>query len=101
MAVGWLGVTAGVSQYGHFVALLGFETEEAARITMDHGTEHGLWDRLGRVVEGLTFRECPNVRAFFTADAQDVESVEVTRGAVRDIVADRGDVRDRHKHPPV
>ena len=85
VAAGWLGVTAGATQSGQFVALLGFETEEAARITMDRGTERGLWDRLGRLVEGLTFHECPNVRAFFTADARDLESVELARGAVRDI----------------
>ena len=41
-AVNCLGVTAGASKYGHFVALIGFETEEAARITMDRGTERGV-----------------------------------------------------------
>ncbi len=86
VAVGWLGVTAGASADRHFVALLGFETEEAARITMDSGRERGSWDRLGRVVERLSFRECRNVRAFFTTDARNVESVDLTRGVVSDLV---------------
>ena len=95
VAIGLLGVTAGASADSHFVALLGFETEEAARITMDSGRERGFWDRLGRVVERLTFRECRNVRAFFTGDARNVESVDLTRGVVSDLRGNQRDVRPR------
>lgn len=84
-AVGWLGATAGLASHGGFVAFLGFESEEAARITMDRLDGRAAWDRLTSLVPDRTFRECPNVRALCLRDPRHTDFVEVTQGPANDI----------------
>jgi hypothetical protein len=82
---GWLGATSGRAADGTFVAVLCFETEEMSRITMDRLAEASAWDRLAGAAGGLTFRECPHVRAFAADADEKSESVEVTQGMVNDL----------------
>lgn len=84
-AAGWLGATSGVSAAGGFMAILGFESEEAARITMDRLDRRAAWDRLAPLAADLTFRECPNVRAFGLRDPRYADLVQVTQGPANDI----------------
>lgn len=82
---GWLGATSGRAADGTFVAVLCFETEEMSRITMDRLAEASAWDRLAATAGGLTFRECPHVRAFAAGGDEKIEAVEVTQGMVNDV----------------
>jgi hypothetical protein len=80
----WLGATGGTAADGTFVGLLTFESEEGARITLDHLAERGTWQQLGKAVADLTFRECPEVRAFGGAHLGDATLVHIQRGTARD-----------------
>jgi hypothetical protein len=76
----WHGATAGASDAGAFVALLGFESEEGARNTLDHAAETVEWAALKHSLEGLEFHECPEVRAFVAADISQAARVEIIHG---------------------
>jgi hypothetical protein len=83
--VGWLGATSGLAADGTFVAVLCSETEEMSRITMDRLAEASAWEQLAAAAGGLTFRECPHVRAFADVGDEQLAAVEVTQGIVNDI----------------
>lgn len=85
VAPGWLGATSGATEDGRFVALLAFESEEQARITMDRLHEQAAWAPLEGVASELRFRECPNVRAFLPDDARGVEVVHIWQGVAQDV----------------
>jgi hypothetical protein len=84
-AEGWLGATSGVAPGADFLALLGFDSEEAARITMGKLHLRATWDELRPLVANLRFRELPHVRAFGVAEVVDADVVEVTHGPANDI----------------
>jgi hypothetical protein len=88
VGTGWLGATSGRAADGTFVALLCFEAEEMSRITMDRLAEATAWDPLAGATGGLTFRECPHVRAFASGGGDEIEqvdAVELTHGMVNDV----------------
>ena len=80
----WLGATGGTAADGTFIGLLTFESDEGARVTLDRLAERGIWDQLGQAMAALTFRECPDVRAFGGARLADATVVHVQRGTARD-----------------
>jgi len=82
---GWLGATSGLATDGTFLAVLCSETEEMSRITMDRLAEASAWEQLAAAAGGLTFRECPHVRAFADVGDEQLAVVEVTQGIVNDI----------------
>ncbi len=79
-ALGWFGATSGLARDGTFLAMLAFDSEESARITMDGLHDRGAWDELASLVMDLTFRECPNVLASNLRDTGDTHLVHVTQG---------------------
>jgi hypothetical protein len=91
VGVGWLGATSGVGASGAFVAMLGFESEESARITMDRLDARGAWDRSASHIADRTFRECPQVRAFALRDLRHTDLVQVTQGYANDIARVRSE----------
>ncbi|MGH3098799.1 MAG: hypothetical protein ACRDMV_22650 [Streptosporangiales bacterium] len=84
-ASGWLGATAGMAADRAFVAILGFETREMARITMDVLADEATWQAVASLAPDLAFREFPNVRAFATAEVEPTDRVEVREGTALDI----------------
>lgn len=76
----WQGATAGVSDDDAFVALLGFESEEGARNTLDHAAETSQWAALKNSLQDAEFHECPEVRAFVTGDLPQTATVEISHG---------------------
>ncbi len=84
-ATGWIGATSGAAAHGGFVAILGFESEEAARISMGRLDESATWNPLEPLLADLRFRELPHVRAFGVAGLGDADLVEVTQGSANDV----------------
>jgi hypothetical protein len=76
----WRGATAGTDESGAFVGLLGFESEEGSRNTLDHLSETAQWTALKRSLLDAEFHECPEVRAFVNGDLTKATSVEITHG---------------------
>lgn len=81
----WLGATGALLPSDDFVAILCFESREAARITMDDLAEASAWRALAEATDGLSFRECPHVRAARLHTSKPVNQLELACGSVPDI----------------
>lgn len=80
-AVGWLGTTAGVTDDGRFVALVRFESEEAARRNSDRLEQEAWWAVTSRLFEGdATFHNCPDVVVDLVGDPDAAGFVQVIQG---------------------
>lgn len=81
----WLGATAGTSGDGEFVAMLVFESEEGARVTIDRVADLPVWRHLSDALDHPRFDECPNVRAFAARNVEQAPSVEISQGKANEI----------------
>ena len=64
-ATGFLGTTAGTTADGNFIAIVRFESEEAARANSDRPEQGEWWAATSGLYEGdVTFTDCPDVDTF-------------------------------------
>src|SRR5690349_19935244 len=57
-AMGWLGSTAGITEDGRFVALVRFDSEDAARRNSDRPEQHQWWMETSKLFGGdVSFRD--------------------------------------------
>ena len=86
-ATGWLGSTAGVAEDGTYIAVVRFESEEAAQANSDRPEQGEWWAETSTHLDGdATFKNCPQVDVFGGGGSDDAGFVQVIQG--------RGD-RDR------
>jgi hypothetical protein len=84
-ATGWLGSTAGVTDDGRFIALVRFESEEAARRNSDRPEQDQWWAETAKLFSGdATFRDCTETFTFGQGGPDDAGFVQVIQGRVRD-----------------
>lgn len=80
-AVGWLGMTAGVSEDGQFVALVRFESEEAARANSERPEQDAFAQEMSGHFEGdVTFVDCREVDLFLGGGSDEAGFVQVMQG---------------------
>ena len=80
-AAGWLGSTAGVTDDGRFVALVRFESDDAARRNSDRPDQHQWWMETSKLFSGdVTFQDSSDVTADVVADPNTAGFVQVMRG---------------------
>lgn len=80
-ATGWLGSTAGVTEDGRFVALVRFESEEAARRNSDRPEQDTWWAETSKLFIGeATFHDCRDVVVDVIGDPNDAGFVQVIQG---------------------
>ena len=80
-AKGFLGTTAGVTGDGNFIALVRFESEEAARANSDRPEQGEWWAATSGLYEGdVTFTDCPDVDTFGAGGSDDAGFVQVIKG---------------------
>jgi hypothetical protein len=80
-ATGWLGSTAGVTEDGRFVALVRFESDDAARRNSDRPEQHQWWMETSKLFSGdVTFRDSSDVMADVVADPNTAGFVQVMQG---------------------
>lgn len=80
-AAGWLGSTAGVTDDGRFVALVRFESDDAARRNSDRPDQHQWWMETSKLFSGdVTFQDSSDVTADVIADPNTAGFVQVMRG---------------------
>ncbi|HEV8557426.1 MAG TPA: hypothetical protein VGR06_13630, partial [Actinophytocola sp.] len=71
-ASGWLGSTAGVTDDGRFVALVRFESEEAARRNSDRPSQDQWWTETSKLFSGdATFHDCRDAERFLRGGSDD------------------------------
>lgn len=77
-AKGWLGATEGITDDGTFVAVVRFESEEAARANNDR-PEQGEWFReTEKLFDGpVTFYNCPEADTLFGGGSDDAGFVQI------------------------
>ena len=80
-ATGWLGSTAGVTEDGRFVALVRFESDDAARRNSDRPEQHQWWMETSKLFSGdVTFLDSSDVTADVVADPNTAGFVQVMQG---------------------
>jgi hypothetical protein len=85
-AIGWLGSTAGVTDDGTFIALVRFESAEAARRNSERPEQHQWWMETAKLFSGdVTFHDCREVVVFGRGGSDDAGFVQVIQGRVRDV----------------
>lgn len=80
-APGWLGSTAGVTDDGKFIALVRFESEEAARRNSDRPEQDRWWAEVAKLFSGAaTFRDSSDVVVDVLGDPDQAGFVQVMQG---------------------
>jgi hypothetical protein len=94
-AVGWLGSTSGVTEDGRAIALVRFESEDAARQNSDRPEQAKWWEETAKVFTGEpTFHNSISVDADTPGDPAEAGFVQVMQGRssdparVRELMAD-------------
>jgi hypothetical protein len=84
-SVGWLGSTIGVTDDGRFVAVVRFESAEAAARNSERPEQTRWWEETRRLFDGeVTFRDSEDVEVDLTGDPDRAGFVQVMQGQVSD-----------------
>ncbi|HMG31773.1 MAG TPA: hypothetical protein VK585_16825 [Jiangellaceae bacterium] len=80
-ATGWLGSTAGVTEDGRFIALVRFESEEAARRNSDRPEQDQWWTEASRLFSAAaTFLDSSDITVDLNGDPDNAGFVQVMQG---------------------
>jgi hypothetical protein len=84
-AEGWLGGTYGVTDDGDFVAVVRFDSREAAAKNSTRPEQGEWWERMQACFDGeVTFHDCDNAMMFLNGGADDAGFVQIIQGRVTD-----------------
>ena len=84
-ATGWLGSTGGVTDDGQVVALVRFESEEAAQANSDRPEQGAWWEEMAALYDGeATFHNSTSVDLDLAGDPGEATFVQVMQGRTRD-----------------
>jgi hypothetical protein len=84
-ASGWLGTTGGVTADGTAIAVVRFESEEAARRNSDRPEQQRWWaEASGYFADDVTFHDCAQVLSFLDGGSDDAGFVQVIQGRTSD-----------------
>ncbi|MBO2445775.1 hypothetical protein J4573_01605 [Actinomadura barringtoniae] len=84
-SIGWLGTTAGVTGDGTFIALVHFESPEAARQNSDRPEQAQWWAETSKLFSGeVTFHDCTETEVWGGGGSDAAGFVQVIQGRVRD-----------------
>ena len=97
-AVGWLGSTGGVTDDGQLIALVRFESEEAAQQNSDRPEQSAWWRDTEACFDGpVTFHDSEEVEVMQHGDLDGARFVQVMEGHVAD--RDRAVALERESEP--
>ncbi|MET0838945.1 MAG: hypothetical protein ABWY19_09215 [Marmoricola sp.] len=85
-AEGWLGGTYGVTDEGQFVAVVRFESREAAMANSARPEQGAWWQKMQECFEGeVTFHDCEDVTMFLGGGSDEAGFVQIIQGKLTDI----------------
>jgi hypothetical protein len=91
-AAGYLGSTGGVTPDGRSIALVRFESEEAARANSERPEQGAWWNEAVKAFDGeVTFNNCREVDTAFGGGSDKAGFVQVIQGRAKD----QGEMRRR------
>ena len=80
-ADGWLGTTAGITADGTFIAVVRFESQEAARANSSRPEQGEWWNATEAMFDGaVTFTDCPDVDIVGAGGSDDAGFVQIIFG---------------------
>lgn len=84
-AEGWLGGTYGITDDGEFIAVVRFESREAAARNSARPEQGEWWSRMERCFDGpVTFHDCDDAMMFLDGGSDEAGFVQVIQGRVAD-----------------
>ena len=84
-AAGWVGITAGVTEDGTFIAVARFDSEQAARAHSDRPEQDRWWAETSRLLDGeVTIRDGAVAYTHMRGDADRAGFVQVIQGRTSD-----------------
>jgi hypothetical protein len=84
-AVGWLGSTGGVTDDGRFIAVVRFESADAAARNSQRPEQSRWWEETSRLFDGeVTFRDSEDVTVDLQGDPDSAGFVQIMQGKVTD-----------------
>jgi hypothetical protein len=84
-ATGWLGGTYGITDDGVLVAVVRFESAEAARRNSQRPEQAAWWQEMaGHFTGEITFHDCDDVMLLLGGGSDEASFVQVIQGRVRD-----------------
>lgn len=83
-ADGFLGSTAGVSDDGEFIAVVRFESKEAAQRNSDRSEQGQWWSQTEQYLEDVRFYDSTDVTTFLDGGSDDAGFVQVIQGTAKD-----------------
>ena len=84
-AAGWLGGTYGITDDNEFVAVVRFESREAAARNSARPEQGEWWSRMEQCFDGdVTFHDCDDAMVFLDGGSDDAGFVQVVQGRVGD-----------------
>lgn len=99
-ATGWLGATSGVTKEGEYVAVVRFESEEAARRSSDRPEQGEWWNAMSKHFAGeVAFHDCAEVDVIGNGGSDDAGFVQIIQGKAKDPARLRQTMADFQKRP--
>jgi hypothetical protein len=96
-AAGWLGSTGGVTDDGTMIAVVRFESEEAARTNSDRPEQDAWWGQTAKLfTDEPTFQESTQVEVDLAGDPDQAGFVQVIKGYSSDPERARGLMSQDH-----
>jgi hypothetical protein len=92
-AIGYLGSTAGITADGEFIALVRFESEDAARANSEKAEQTAWWEEISTYIDDPMFHDCRLVELMGDGGSDDAGFVQVIQGKATDV--DRARELDR------
>jgi hypothetical protein len=84
-SIGWLGSTGGVTDDGRFVAVVRFESADAAARNSQRPEQSAWWEETQRLFDGeVTFRDSEDVTVDLQGDPERAGFVQIMQGKVTD-----------------
>ncbi len=84
-AVGFLGSTSGVTDDGRTIAVVRFESEDAARRNSERPEQDAWWQQTAQLIPDATFTETSEVVLMGSGGSDDAGFVQVIQGRVSDV----------------
>jgi hypothetical protein len=85
-AVGWVGITAGVTHHGEFIAVFQFDGEEATRANSHPRDQDQWWTEICALLDDeVTVRNGVRTEVFRAGDLGQADFVQVVQGRVSDL----------------
>jgi hypothetical protein len=98
-AAGWLGCTYGVTDDGTLVAVVRFESADAARRNAARPEQQAWWKEMESHFTGpVVVRDCPDVMVLGRGGSDDATFVQVIQGRVRDRERTRATAKQANRY---